>query len=190
MVKSKTIQVSGFPSHVTANQAREFIEGVTGEGTIYALKLRPPKNGGSRSFAIVQFTAAEHAEAIVQKANNPVRLWFGRNYLQAREMERDIIPKPRTILHNLQNVVMHFGCQVSKDKFSVLWRSTNVSVDFGIGLRKLNFYVPYGLEYRLQLSYENVWQIELHRPRGPISTYLLIQVCCYFLRIYVMYRKK
>jgi RNA-dependent RNA polymerase len=32
------------------------------------------------------------------------------------------------------------------------------------------------VEYRLELSYENVWQIELHRPRNQTAKYLLIQV--------------
>ena len=171
----KTIQLSGFPSHVTAERVKEFLEGHTGEGTVYAIKLRPPKNGGSRSYAIVQFTTIRCAEIIVAKANQ--RLWYGTNYLKAREMEHDIVPKPRTFLHRLQNITLHFGCQISKEKFSSLWKATNVAVDFGIGLRRLNIYLTYRLvEYRLQLSYENIWQIELHRSRGPTSNCLLIQV--------------
>ncbi|XP_062113341.1 RNA-dependent RNA polymerase 1-like [Humulus lupulus] len=175
MGKSKTIHLSGFPSYVSAGSVKEFLEGHTGEGTVYAIKLRPPKNGGSRSYAVVQFTSMRHAELIVAKASQ--RLWYGSSYLKASEMDRDTVPKPRTFLHSLKNIKLYFGCPLSKEKFSFLWNVANVSVDFGTGLRKLHFYLRNGLvEYRLQLSYENLWQIELHRPRGQTAKFLLIQL--------------
>ncbi|PON39267.1 RNA-dependent RNA polymerase-type [Trema orientale] len=171
----RTIHLSGFPSHVSAERVKVYLEELTGEGTVYAIKLRPPKNGGSRSYAIVQFTSIASAELIISRARG--LLWYGNSYLKAWEVERDIVPKPRTFFHSLQNIKLKFGCQISKEKFSFLWSVENVSVDFGIGLRKLNFYLTYRhVEYRLQLSYENVWQIELHRPRGQSAKYLLIQL--------------
>ncbi|KAA8529775.1 hypothetical protein F0562_034125 [Nyssa sinensis] len=66
---------------------------------------------------------------------------------------------------------------VSKEKFSVLWRRTNVSVKFGFGLRKMYFFPSYlSVGYKLQLSYENIWQIELYRPHGQTAKFLLIQL--------------
>ncbi|KAL5553269.1 hypothetical protein UlMin_040670 [Ulmus minor] len=171
----KTINLYVFCSSLSAETVKGFVEEHTGEGTVYAIKLRPFKNNVSRSFAIVQFTSSRDAERMISVANNV--LWYGRFYIKARPVEQDIVPKPRAFLHRLQNTTLHFGSQISEETFSVLWRQGNVSVDFGIGLRRLNFYLSYhGVEYRLQLSYENLLQIELRRPHGQTAKYLTIQV--------------
>lgn len=169
----KTIQLHGFPSGQTAENIKEFLEKHTGEGSVFALKLRQAKSGG-RFYAIIQFQSISQAEKITSLANT--RLWYGRSYLNARPAH-DIVPKPRTFLHSLQDLVLHVGCQVAKDKFSVLWGAAEVSVDFGFGMRNLQFRLLYHQKvYRLQLSYENIWQIELHHQRGRSAKYLVIQV--------------
>ncbi|GLT61946.1 hypothetical protein SLA2020_346160 [Shorea laevis] len=171
----KTIQLNGFPSSVTADEVKVFVEKRTGAGTVYAIKVRQNKSGGKRAFAIIQFTTTREAEYIISLANQ--FLWYGRSYLKAWQMKLDIVPKPRTFLHSIENITMHFGCQTSKEKFLILWKAENVSVNFGIGMRKLHFSLSHNyVEYKLELSYENVWQIELHRPRGQTAKYLLIQV--------------
>ncbi|XP_021292687.1 RNA-dependent RNA polymerase 1-like isoform X2 [Herrania umbratica] len=92
-------------------------------------------------------------------------------------MENDIVPKPRTFLHTMGDVTLHFGCQVSNEKFYVLWEEVDVVVNFGMGMRKFQFLLSHhSVEYRLDLFYENIWQIELHRPRNRTSKYLLIQL--------------
>ncbi|GLT69006.1 hypothetical protein SLA2020_411920 [Shorea laevis] len=97
--------------------------------------------------------------------------------IKAWQAKLDIVPKPRTFLHSIENITMHFGCQTSKEKFLILWKAENVSVNFGTGMRKLHFSLSDNyVAYRLELSYENVWQIELHRPRGETAKYLLIQL--------------
>ncbi|XP_004297425.1 PREDICTED: RNA-dependent RNA polymerase 1 isoform X1 [Fragaria vesca subsp. vesca] len=169
----KTIQLHGFPSGQTAENIKEFLEKHTGEGSVFALKLRPAKSGG-RFYAIIQFQSISQAEKIISLAN--ARLWYGRSYLNARPAH-DIVPKPRTFLHSLRDLVLHVGCQVAKDKFSVLWGTAEVSVDFGFGMRNLQFRLLYRQKvYRLQLSYENIWQIELHHQRGRSAKYLVIQL--------------
>lgn len=170
----KTIQVSRFPSNVHAEEVKTFLESYTGKETVYALKIRQQKNGG-RAYAIVQFTKSTDAELIIRLTNQ--RLYYGSSYLKAREMENDIVPKPRTFLHTMEGVTLHFGCQVSNEKFYVLWEEVDVTVNFGMGMRKLQFLLSHHcVEYRLDLFYENIWQIELHRPRNQTSKYLLIQV--------------
>ncbi|XP_062171760.1 RNA-dependent RNA polymerase 1-like [Alnus glutinosa] len=170
----KTIQLYGFPSSVTAQEVKAYLEQRTGAGTVYAIKVRN-KNGGQRAYAIIQFTTTSEAEYIISLANE--QLYYGRSYLKAREMEHDIVPRPRTFLHNIENITLHFGCQISDEKFLILWKAVNVSVNFGSGMRKLHFSLSHNyVEYRLELSYENVWQIELHRPRNQTAKYLLIQL--------------
>ncbi|KAK8567431.1 hypothetical protein V6N13_105398 [Hibiscus sabdariffa] len=174
MGKSKTIQVSGFLSGVSVEEVRTFLERYTGEGTVYALKIRQQKKGG-RAYAIVQFTKRADAKQIVRLAN--LRLYYGSSYLKAWEMETDIVPKPRTFLHTMEHVKVHFGCQVSKEKFHVLWKAEDVTVNFGLGMRKLQFLLSHGCSpYKLELFYDNIWQIELHRARNQTSKYLLIQL--------------
>ncbi|XP_030468170.1 RNA-dependent RNA polymerase 1-like [Syzygium oleosum] len=171
----KTINVHGFPSLVTADIVREFLEQRTGRDTVYAIKVRQDKRG-VRSFAIVQFKNARYAELIISLASQR-NLWYGRSYLTARSVEQDIIQRPRTLSHSMEGITLHFGCQVSAKRFSTLWKGVNVSVNFGIGPRKFCFLLSYyNTEYKLELPYENVWQIELHRARGHITMHLVIQL--------------
>ncbi|XWS64066.1 hypothetical protein CRYUN_Cryun06bG0155200 [Craigia yunnanensis] len=170
----KTIQVSGFPSSVSAEKVKTFLESFTGKETVYALKIRQQKEGG-RKYAIVQFTKSIEAELIIKLTSR--RIYYESSYLKAREMEHDIVPKPRTFLHTMEHVRVHFGCQVSNEKFYVLWKAVDVTVNFGTGMRKLQFLLSHcELEYKLELFYENIWQIELHCPRNQTSKYLLIQL--------------
>ncbi|KAL5763115.1 hypothetical protein ACOSP7_019379 [Xanthoceras sorbifolium] len=172
----KTIQVYGFPSSVTAESVKRFLESYTGEGTTFAIKIRQSKanRGVPRAYAIVQFTANENAESILSRS-----LRFGSSYLKAREMEHDIVPKPRTFMYTMEEITLYFGCQISNEKFSFFWKGRNVSVNFGFGMRRINFILSHQqVEYRLELAYENIWQIELHRPHGhgQRAKYLLIQL--------------
>ncbi|XVF03028.1 hypothetical protein REPUB_Repub04eG0225200 [Reevesia pubescens] len=170
----KTIQISGFPSTACAEEVKKFLESYTGKETVFALKIRPQKVGG-RKYAIVQFTKSIDAVRIVNLTSG--RLYYGNSYLKAREMDNDIVPMPRTFLHTMEHVRVHFGCLVSNEKFHVLWRAVDVTVNFGTGMRKLQFLLSHrGLEYKLELFYENIWQIELHCPRNQTSKYLLIQL--------------
>ncbi|KAM7488845.1 hypothetical protein LguiB_026329 [Lonicera macranthoides] len=75
------------------------------------------------------------------------------------------------------SIHLHFGCQVSADKFAVLWKQPDVSVRLGFELKKIHFlFSYYGNEYKLQLSDENIWQIELRRPPGLNVKFLVIQL--------------
>ncbi|GAV82938.1 RdRP domain-containing protein/RRM_6 domain-containing protein [Cephalotus follicularis] len=171
----KTIQVSGFPSHMSAEAVNDFLESYTGQKSIYASKIRCPKNGGRRGYAIVQFTTIEAANRIICLCNQG--LWYGTSYLKAREMKLDIVPKPRDFGPTMEQITLHFGCQISSDNFLVLYNRFNVTVNFGIRVRKLQFFLClHQLEYKLELSYENIWQIELHCPRGQTEKYLMIQL--------------
>ncbi|KAJ4826290.1 multidrug resistance protein [Turnera subulata] len=174
MGKSKTVHVSGFLSNVNANTVRQLLEAYTGTGTIEAIKIRESKKAAPRDYAIVQFTTTEAADHIISMSD---RLWFGSSRLKTRAMDYDTIAKPRTFLHNMEGITLHFGCQIAKDRFSVLWNTKDVSVMFGFGMRKIHFLLSFRqLEHKLDLSYENIWQIELHRPRGRASQYLVIQL--------------
>ncbi|KAL3731284.1 hypothetical protein ACJRO7_028199 [Eucalyptus globulus] len=171
----KTINVHGFPSLVTVDTVRGCLEQRTGRGTIYAIKVRQDKRG-VRSYAIVQFMNADYAESIILLASRK-DLWYGRSYLTARRVEHDIVQRPRTLSHSMEGITLHFGCQVSSKRFSTLWKGVNVSLRFGIGMRKFCFPLSYhNTEYKLELSYENIWQIELHRARGHKTMYLVIQL--------------
>ncbi|KAM7488849.1 hypothetical protein LguiB_026333 [Lonicera macranthoides] len=172
----KTIQVYGFPHMVSAEEVAALLEGHTGHGTVYALEVKQPKKEGSRTCAEVQFTTSESAEDIISLAKSR-DLWYGSSYLKAREKLNDLVRKPKTFVNSMESVGLHFGCQVSADKFAVLWKKADVSVRFGFGFRKFYFFFPHnGNKYKLELFYENIWQIELHCPRGLNSKFLVIQL--------------
>ncbi|KAK4261811.1 hypothetical protein QN277_004760 [Acacia crassicarpa] len=171
----KTIELYGFPCDVSVSTVKPFVEDITGEGTVFAIRIRQGKGKVPRAYAIIQFEDAKNASDLISLADNGI--WYGRSYLKAREMEKDIVPKPRTFMHSLEDVKLHFGCQMSKERFYVLWKSVTKEVNFGIGMRKIQFLLSYRrADYKLELSYENIWQIELHRPRGETAVYLLIQL--------------
>ncbi|KAI3961693.1 hypothetical protein MKW92_012649 [Papaver armeniacum] len=173
----RTVQVYGFPSYVNAEMVKEFLENYTGKGTVYALDIPKFKNKGPnpRVFANVQFRSNQHAEFISSLINQ--RLYYGKSYLKVRALARDIVPKPRVSMFHLQAPALHFGCQVSDDCFHVIWKGLDVIVDFEFGFRKLSFLLSYcDVNYKLELSYESIWRIHLHRPKNRNTQILLIQV--------------
>ena len=174
----KTVDVSGFPGLEPADKIKTVLEGYTGNGSIEALEVKQ-KNGGTRAYARVQFTTREKVDYIIDLASRR-RLWYDRSYLKVWEKDMDLVQKPRHYALEMDGVTLHFGCQVSKQVLSVLYTTRNASVKFGFGARKLYFGVTeYGASYKLQLSYENIWQVQFHRPRGLTSRFLVIQVSCY-----------
>lgn len=174
----RTIQISGFPLNIGAEQVKEFLESHTGRGTIHALKVRHPKviKPNSRDYAIVQFTDSEFAEGIMLKIER--RLRYGGSYLVAREMERDIVPKPREAMLELSERALHFGCQVSNDRLHVLFSSAGVEVKFGMKMRKISFVMSWrNREYKLEFSYESIWEIQLCHSRAQCKDFLMFLVC-------------
>lgn len=178
----KTIQLSSFPGLVEANKVKEFLEKITGQGTVVALEVKPMKRG-TRAYARVQFTNSISAERILDLAASG--LYYGSTYLKAYVGDADITRDPRTFVHEMEGITLNFGCQTSENKFVVLWRGANVNVKFGTGLKKMNFFLTYdSVDYRLQLSYENIWQIVLYNARVQTTKFLLIQVqFIYFLSL-------
>ncbi|XP_047307594.1 probable RNA-dependent RNA polymerase 1 [Impatiens glandulifera] len=173
----KTIDLTGFPYLVTAETITEFLERkYTGKGSVIALEVKKPKNVGSRVYARVQFKTVNDAEYIINLANMR-QIYYGTSYLKAFPKDIDLVQNPKIFEYDMKDIKLYFGCLVSKDKFSVLWGSEDVMVRFGFQLRKLYFFLSYNsFEYKLQLSYENIWQIDLRRPRNQLLKYLVIQL--------------
>lgn len=169
------MQVYGYPNLESAEVIKTSLENYTGPGTIYALEVKK-SNRGSRSYAKVQFKTRERVEYIIDLANNK-RLWFGRTYLKAFINDHDIEQRPKQFAFEMEGATVHFGCQVSKETLHVLSKMKNVSVKFGFGLRRLYFVVSYPTtSYKLQLSYENIWQVQLRRSRGNNAKFIVIQL--------------
>ncbi|KAK9204353.1 hypothetical protein WN943_014611 [Citrus x changshan-huyou] len=172
---AKKISLYGFASHVSARAVKEFLEGHTGEGTVSDVEVG--QNKGSRAHAIVEFTTVKAAELI--KCLASVRLSYGNSYLKASDAQRRTPHYAKRGIPHYQlgdDLKLNFGCHISKDKFSVLWSQENVSVKLCSDIRKFEFFLSYeSVDYKLELSYESIWQIELHRPRGHPAKYLVIQ---------------
>ena len=82
---------------------------------------------------VARAECGRHAESIAHKH----LVWYDGFVLKVRDVERDIVPKPRTSLFILENATLHFGSPVSQNKFSVLWSAMDVKVNFGFNLRKI-----------------------------------------------------
>lgn len=171
----KTIHLSGFCSLESAEKVKAFLERYTGKGTVYAIEVKKCKKGGA--YAKVQFTTSNSANHIITLANR--RLWYGSRYLKAFENDLDIVPKPKTktFVDYMEHITLHFGCQVSKEKYSVFWKKDDVTVKFGFGLKKIYFFLSQqSVDYKLQLSFENMWQIELRHPHDQTGEFIVIQL--------------
>ncbi|RZS11523.1 hypothetical protein BHM03_00042861 [Ensete ventricosum] len=161
----------------TGDQIREvtaFLEKHTGEGSVIALKLNSPKN--SRVSAIVQFTRKEDAQDLTVMTQQK-SLSYDRFHLRARDVERDIIAKPRKPSFVLENVILLLGCPLSHKRLSVLWSAEDVKVSFGLEVRNIFFSLTHeGRSYELEVAHESIREIHLHRSLPQRPKFLVIQV--------------
>lgn len=179
----KTIHISGFLYLESAEAVKAFLERHTGPGTVYAIEVKRCKKGGA--YAKVQFTNNDSAKLIITLTNRR-GLYYGYRYLKAFENDLDVVPKPRmrTSVEDMEHITLHFGCQVSEEKYSIFWKKEDVTVKFGFGLRRIFFFLSHqSADYKLQLSFENIWQIELRHQRGRAGKFILIQVYIYGIYI-------
>lgn len=171
----RTIQVYGFTSNTTEETVKEFLERCAGEGTVSTVRIRVPGKRGARLSATVQFTTNAYADIIISLANK--ELMFEGFSLKARQVETDMDEAPRSYWHAMEHVTLNLGCQTSKEKFSVLWKKGNVRVEFGFEMRKIYFFLTYNrTKYKLELLYETIWQLQLHKSSRQRAKFLVIQV--------------
>ncbi|XP_044489065.1 probable RNA-dependent RNA polymerase 1 [Mangifera indica] len=165
----KAVILYGFAMAEQPAAIKQFLEQILGEGTVTDVGVQ--QNEGSRAYAVVHFTTAEAAETIKSLADE--RLWYGNSYLKAQHMGDG--PKPSHVQHRINDVQLHFGYQLSNIKFSSLWSHGNVSVKFGLGLRKFVFFLSHQSgEYKFELSYESIRLVELRQLQG--KRFIIIQL--------------
>ncbi|KAB1205839.1 RNA-dependent RNA polymerase 1 [Morella rubra] len=76
----------------------------------------------------------------------------------------------------MDHTTLYFGYQISKEQFAVLWKQPDCSVKFDSRKRELKFFLSHLFnEYKLEISYEDISQIELRRPDSQTTKFLLIQ---------------
>lgn len=173
----KTILVSGFPQLVSAEAVKQCLEEHTGKGSIFALQTKMMTRGAySKAIAVVQFKTDESVEQILNLDSQHQTLYYREWLLTAKEVENPIV-EPKVYAHEMERTPVCFGCQISKERFCVLWRKRNVSVKFGNGFKNVTLFLFYdNAQYKLLLSYEDIWNITLYSPRGQSSKFLVIQV--------------
>lgn len=177
----KTIRLHEFSSTTSAKTVKEFLEPYTGRGTVVAIKLRFPREGGASRYAIVQFTTSKCADRVILLIRRGGLVFMGSK-LRTSPAKTDIVANPRSFSHVMENVAVNFGCQTSNEKFSVLCGVENADVKFGFGARKIYFFLKYGHEeYKLELLYESIWQLQLYNSQPNRAKLLLFQVCHFSL---------
>ncbi|XP_031247750.1 probable RNA-dependent RNA polymerase 1 [Pistacia vera] len=165
----KSIILYGFVAAEQPEAIKQFLEKILGEGTVTDVGVQ--QHEGLRGYAIVHFTTTEAADTIKSLADE--RLWYGNSYLKAQVMGEG--PKPGHIQHRIKDVKLHFGFQLSDKTFSSLWTQENVSVKFGLALRKFIFFLSHNsVEYKLQLPYESIRLVELRRLQD--KRFIIIQL--------------
>ncbi|KAM0952796.1 putative RNA-directed RNA polymerase [Dioscorea sansibarensis] len=162
----KTIKIYGWPNTVTATEVKEFLEKSVSKGSVVAIKVRGQEDSdgsSKKAFAVVQFLISKHVRKVSGGARQG-RLKYRTFALTTKTAERDIVPEPRIPLFTWEDATLFLGCPISSEEFSVLCRFNNVRVDFGANLRKICFFISSGNQsYKLELSYESIWEIKLLR---------------------------
>ena len=165
----KTVNVSGFPPEVNAMEVRQLFESITGSGTIHAIRLKKTKHG-EKFYALVQFAQETHANKLLTQStevNTPYRLNF-------HEWKYEIDSKDKASMeHYIDGLLMHFGFLATPEKFKYLY---SVGCSFGSGNQNLHFSAHLSEDYRMELPYENIWQISWHLSQEKDSKLLLIQL--------------
>ncbi|XP_057445084.1 probable RNA-dependent RNA polymerase 1 [Lotus japonicus] len=172
---SRTLKIFGFPSHVSPEEVKKFLEQHTGLQTVDAVEFGQQKEDDPWTHVNVQFTNRESVETILLLVSQ--HLSYSVFTLNAKEIQPDILAKPRSFAYSIDDVVVHFGCQTSKEKLGVLWEHPKVSVQFGARLRKMYIFFHYlSTDYKLQISSESISRIELHQSHGFTNKLLLFQL--------------
>lgn len=173
----KSIQIHGFPSNVSAEEVRKFLEQHTGIQTVHAVEVGQHKDGDPWAHVNVQFTDKKCVETILDLVTTQ-HLSYSGYVLNVTETKSDILPKSRNFAYSMDGIIgVHFGCQTSKEKLSVLWEHPNASVKFGARLRKIYIFFQYlSKDYKLQISCESISRIQLHQSHGLTKQLLLFQV--------------
>ncbi|MQM03460.1 hypothetical protein Taro_036243 [Colocasia esculenta] len=182
----RTLHISGFPTNVGPEQVKDYLERHTGIGAVYSLKVRHPKTvrPSSRDYAIVQFTERKFLDTILSKCTEEA-LYYDGSYLVAQVMDRDSVRRPMDTMLGLSERTLHFGCQVSEDRLSVLFSCTDVKVTFGAEMKKIYLFLPWeDHDYKLEFSYESIWEIQLFHSSAQHKDFMLFVVVA-APRIYV-----
>lgn len=79
----------------------------------------------------------------------------------------------------MDDTSLYAGYLISKEKFAVLWKPGNSTVKFDSRARKLRIVLSSpSKQHKLEISFGDISQIELRRPRGQTTEFLLFQVSC------------
>ncbi|KAH7656048.1 RNA-directed RNA polymerase protein [Dioscorea alata] len=161
----KTIKIYGLPNTVTAIEVKKFLEKHVSKGSVAAIKVRHQEDSEriSNTLVVVQFLTSKLAKKITWRARQG-HLKYKTFVLTTKSAERAIVPQPRIPWFTLEGATLHLGCPISSKEFSVLCIFNDVKVDFGASLRKIYFFILSGSQsYKLELSYESIWEIKLLR---------------------------
>ncbi|KAH9320928.1 hypothetical protein KI387_015567, partial [Taxus chinensis] len=168
---SRTVQITNLPGTLQgAEDLVQFLENVTGTGSVYACKMIR-KGRKSRLCANVQFVSSEMAANICKHGY----LRFELVVVRVNPVKNDIIVKAFSALVKLSGAKVHTGCQISHNKFCLLWSSNDRAVaEFGLDAKRVSLYVNEGgAEYKMKLSFADIQYIHLRHLTGKSGPKLL-----------------
>lgn len=94
--------------------------------SVYACKVRQikSKNGALSAYVLIQLNDEETANTIFFLANDKSICYSGHTILML------------SFMHKMQEVTLYFG---GNNVFACLWKRENIYMDFGFGMRRVNF---------------------------------------------------
>ncbi|KAJ7530357.1 hypothetical protein O6H91_14G000500 [Diphasiastrum complanatum] len=173
----RTIYVSGIPFTAVAKELVDFLEGVVGEGSVYAVDIKTRgENWMSKGYGFVEFVEAEAASKAYLLGKQGLLLF------QSRRLKVDVAKKivkasPAYKLAKLENGHLSMGCQMSQDTCHVLWSTANVVTELDHSAKKLTFFFGIqNIEYKMVLQYPSMYEISPCTPVGSTSKSLLLKL--------------
>eukprot|EP01018_Ginkgo_biloba_P005546 Gb_28438 [translate_table: standard] len=171
-IRISSVQVSLIP---LAKGLVEFLEEITGKGSVYACILEKPKHIKSKSKMqwIVQFESPELAMKVYDLSRAGT-LMFRSVKLMVEFVDIESLPKSTPAC--LEGVDLHMGCQISENGFYVLWSSTKVVAVFGSEIRRISMFLKERyIEYKMELLFSDIRHIHLRYVKGKGTKLLLLQ---------------
>ncbi|XP_050222842.1 probable RNA-dependent RNA polymerase 1 [Mercurialis annua] len=154
----RTVHMIGFPSNTTAKNLKEFLENKVGKDNVYAIRIRDTRAASTTKQAFVMFSNAKIAEQTINMSRFGLR--YGDSNMRVQPAKRDFVPNSTALLCRMDNVTLHFGCQLSKERFCVLWKKADVVMKFSFGFGKMLFFLSHDeRDYKLDLPFDNIKQI-------------------------------
>ncbi|KAH9304752.1 hypothetical protein KI387_009156 [Taxus chinensis] len=151
---SCTVLVSNIPLTVVAKELVEYLEGISGKGSVFACEIKIDRmNWKSRGFGRVQFENIDARKEVCMFSHLGFLLFQNANLIVSTT-DKDMFPREA---YSICRAKLLAGCPVFHNAFCVLWSASDVVSEFALEMKRVSFFVTEsGLEYKLVVNFQDI----------------------------------